>query len=38
MLTYGNVGSDDFEFENDQRGKVTGLKPKVMRETLEKVD
>ncbi|KAK3308344.1 beta-lactamase/transpeptidase-like protein [Chaetomium strumarium] len=38
MLTYGNVGSDDFEFEIDQRGKVTGLRPRMMRETLKKVD
>ncbi|KAF4498928.1 beta-lactamase-like 1 [Fusarium agapanthi] len=37
-LTYGNIGIDDFEFEIDEDGKATGLTPRVMRETLKKVD
>ncbi|KAF5598346.1 beta-lactamase-like 1 [Fusarium pseudocircinatum] len=37
-LTYGNIGVDDFEFEIDDSGKATGLTPRVMRETLKKVD
>ncbi|KAF4448678.1 putative beta-lactamase-like 1 [Fusarium austroafricanum] len=37
-MTYGNIGIDDFEFEVDQSGKATGLRPRVMRETLKKVD
>ncbi|KAK7587980.1 hypothetical protein V3481_010666 [Fusarium oxysporum f. sp. vasinfectum] len=36
-LTYGNIGVDDFEFEVDGDGNATGLVPRVMRETLEKV-
>ncbi|KAH7207360.1 beta-lactamase/transpeptidase-like protein [Fusarium oxysporum] len=36
-LTYGNIGVDDFEFEVDGDGNATGLTPRVMRETLEKV-
>ncbi|RBQ78067.1 hypothetical protein FVER14953_03457 [Fusarium verticillioides] len=37
-LTYGNIGVDDFEFEIDDNGKAIGLTPRVMRETLKKVD
>ncbi|KAF5642049.1 beta-lactamase-like 1 [Fusarium sp. NRRL 52700] len=37
-LAYGNIGVDDFEFEVDEDGKATGLTPRVMRETLKKVD
>ncbi|KAF5989510.1 putative beta-lactamase-like 1 [Fusarium bulbicola] len=37
-LTYGNIGVDDFEFEIDEDGQATGLAPRVMRETLKKVD
>ncbi|KAJ4250896.1 hypothetical protein NW762_011546 [Fusarium torreyae] len=37
-LTYGNVGFDDFEFEINQDGKATGLRPRVMRETLKRVN
>jgi hypothetical protein len=36
-LTYGNIGVDDFEFEVDGDGNATGLTPRVMMETLEKV-
>jgi len=37
-LTYGNVGVDDFEFNLDHRGKARGLKVRVARETLKKVN
>lgn len=37
-LSYGNIGLDDFEFEVDHTGKVTGLSARAMRETLKKVD
>lgn len=36
-LTYGNVGLDDFEFEVDQTGKATALRPRAMRETLKRL-
>lgn len=37
-LTYGNIGFDDFEFEVNQSGEATGLRARVMRETLKKID
>ncbi|RGP66569.1 beta-lactamase-like 1 [Fusarium longipes] len=37
-LTYNNIGVDDFEFEVDGDGYATALLPRVMKETLEKVN
>ncbi|KAL6918990.1 hypothetical protein FSHL1_002971 [Fusarium sambucinum] len=36
-LIYGSIGLDDFEFELDQTGKATTIRPRVMRESLMKV-
>lgn len=36
-VKYGNIGIDEFAFFLDEDGKVTGLSPLVMRQTLTKV-
>jgi hypothetical protein len=37
-LNYGGIGLDDFEFEVDENGKATGIRPRAMRETLKRVN
>ncbi|KAF5577067.1 beta-lactamase-like 1 [Fusarium pseudoanthophilum] len=37
-LTYGNIGVDDFIFEVNGDGEATALVPRVMRETLRRID
>ncbi|KAF5617702.1 beta-lactamase-like 1 [Fusarium tjaetaba] len=37
-LTYGNIGVDDFVFEVNGDGEATALVPRVLRETLRKID
>ncbi|RMJ19119.1 hypothetical protein CDV36_001176 [Fusarium kuroshium] len=36
-LKYGGIGIDDIEFELDEGGKATGVRPRVWRETLDRV-
>ncbi|WAO97383.1 Beta-lactamase domain-containing protein [Fusarium falciforme] len=36
-LKYGGIGIDDFEFESDEGGKATGIRPRVWKEVLPRV-
>ncbi|KAF4995730.1 hypothetical protein FGRMN_4937 [Fusarium graminum] len=37
-LTYGSVGFDDFEFEVSESGIATSIRPRIIRETLRRME